>query len=97
MNLPKSGCGGRLITTIPASVPEPFPVVPKPGCIVDLKSCHWYVLLYSECSCKDKNGFGSLIVVFVDVSTSTRLVSDATERNVDVIEDDVDEVVEAPT
>ena len=86
-----------MITTIPESVALPgFPATPM-VCIGGLKSCHWYVLLYSECcSCKDKNGFGSLIVV-ADVFTSTWLVSDTMEEengNVDVIKDDVDVTVE---
>ena len=60
--LPKIGCGGRLITTIPVSVALPgFPATPM-VCIGGLKSCHWYVLLYSEFSCKDKNGFGSVSI-----------------------------------
>ena len=56
--LPKSGCGGRLITTIPPSVPPGFPATPI-VCKGGLKSCHWYVLRYSEFNCKDKKGLGS--------------------------------------
>ena len=56
---PKSGCGGRFTTTIPASAPPGFPATPI-VCNGGLKSCHWYVLLYSEFNCKDKKGFGSV-------------------------------------